>query len=74
VLKQYIIKIGALMVTEQIKEMITNESLAKLLRSNLSCYLGENITRDKLDKMALDIVESIDFVLNNPDIKASTIL
>lgn len=65
------IKHGALIMTEQIKEMISNESLAKLLRSNLSCYIGENITRDKLDKIALDIVESIDFVLNNPDAKTA---
>ncbi len=61
-------------MTEQIQEMINNESLAKLLRSNLSCYVGENITRDKLDKIALDIVESIDFVLNNPDSKITNII
>ena len=55
-------------MTEQIKQMIDNESLAKLLRSNLSCYMGENMTQEKLNKIALDIVESIGFVLNNTDL------
>jgi hypothetical protein len=48
------------------KDMIQDESLAKLLRSNLSCYLGKSMTLESLDEITKQIVESINFSLRNP--------
>jgi hypothetical protein len=44
---------------DEIKDMIQDESLATLLRSNLSCYLGKTMTLDSLDQITTQIVESI---------------
>lgn len=52
---------------EQVRPLMDNESLSTLLRSNLSCYLGKNITLDSLNEITVQIVESIDYMLNKND-------
>lgn len=54
-------------MTDQIKIMLDNDSLSTLLRSNLSCHMGKTMTKDSLDKITSQIVESIIFFLNKPD-------
>lgn len=52
----------------EVKFLLNDESLGTLLRLNLSCYLGKNMTCDSLNKLSMQIVESINFVLNKkPD-------
>jgi hypothetical protein len=48
---------------DDVKDMIHDESLAKLLRSNLSCYIGKSMTVESLDEITKQIVESINFSL-----------
>jgi len=57
-------------MTDQIKEMIDNDSLATLLRSNISCHLGKSMTRESLDEITSQIVESINYFLNNSEDKS----
>jgi len=51
-------------MTDEIKIMLDNESLSTLLRSNLSCYLSKPITSELLDDITRQIIESIEFFLN----------
>ena len=62
-------KQGALTMTDQIKEMLDNESLATLLRSNISCHMGKTMTRDSLDEITSQIVESINYFLKSEEDK-----
>lgn len=48
---------------------LNNTSLAIILRANLSCYLGKVITQEHLSNITLQIIESIDFILNKQDEK-----
>jgi hypothetical protein len=50
-------------MTDQIKIMLDNDSLSTLLRSNLSCHLGKIMTKESLDAITAQIVESIGFFL-----------
>ena len=43
---------------------LDNESLVKLLRDNLCCHLGKNITYELLNELTNQIVESIDYFIN----------
>lgn len=54
-------------MAEELQVVLNNKSLATLLRSNLSCYLGKNINQEILNDIILQIVESIDFFLNKKD-------
>lgn len=49
---------------EESRVTLDSESLTTLLRSNLSCHLGEVLTKDVLDEITWQIIESIAFVLN----------
>lgn len=51
-------------MTDEINIMLNNDSLSTLLRSNLSCYLGKQITSELLDEITKQIIESIEFFLN----------
>lgn len=51
------------MMTQDIMDKFDNESLTTLLRSNLSCFMGKNITQELLNELTLQIIESIDFFL-----------
>lgn len=51
-------------MTDEINIMLNNDSLSTLLRSNLSCYLGKPITSELLDEITKQIIESIEFFLN----------
>lgn len=54
---------------DEVKDMIQDESLAVLLRSNLSCYLGKTMTIDSLDQITQQIVESIVYSLGKAEDK-----
>lgn len=54
-------------MTDQIKIMLDNDSLAVLLRSNLSCHMGKTMTKESLDEISSQIVESINFFLNKSE-------
>lgn len=54
-------------MTEEIRIKMDNESLGILLRSNLSCYMGKNITQDLLFELAEQIIESIDYFINQKE-------
>lgn len=54
-------------MTEEIRIKLDNESLTTLLRSNLSCYMGKNITQELLTELTKQIIESIDFYINKKD-------
>lgn len=54
---------------DEIKDMIQDESLATLLRSNLSCYLGKTMTLDSLDQITTQIVESIVYSMGKSEDK-----
>lgn len=61
---------GAITMTDQIKEMLSNESLATLLRSNISCHMGKTMTRESLDEITSQIVDSINYFLNTSQDKS----
>jgi hypothetical protein len=52
---------------KEIKLMLNNESLATLLRSNLSCYVGKTITQESLSELTVQILESLTYFLNKKD-------
>lgn len=54
-------------MTDEIKIMLDNESLTTLLRSNLSCHLGKTMTQETLGEITSQIIESIDYFLNQKD-------
>jgi len=54
-------------MSDEIKIMLDNESLAKLLRSNLSCHTGKTLTQDTLNEITRQIIESIEYFLNKSD-------
>lgn len=51
-------------MTEEIRIKLDNDSLTTLLRSNLSCYMGKSITQELLIELTKQIIESIEFFLN----------
>jgi hypothetical protein len=54
---------------EQVRPLIEDESLVSLLRTNLAGHLGKEMTRDALNELASQIIESIDYKLRNPEDK-----
>ena len=52
---------------EEIKITVNREALGTLLRSNLSCYIGKAVTRESLDDMSQQILDSIDYFLNQKE-------
>ena len=54
-------------MTDELKVMLNNETLATLLRSNLSCHANKIITTDNLDEIVCQIIESIEYFLNKSD-------
>ena len=53
---------------EEIRIKLDNESLGTLLRSNLSCHMGKNITQELLIELAEQIIESIEYFINNKNV------
>lgn len=51
-------------MTNELKISINDEALSTLLRSNLSSHLGQIISQELLNKMTIEIVESINYFLN----------
>lgn len=51
-------------MAEEIRIKLDNDSLTTLLRSNLSCFMGKNITQELLNELTKQIIESIEFFLN----------
>jgi len=51
---------------EQVRPLIEDESLVSLLRTNIAGHLGKEMTKDALDELTVQIIESIDYKLNNP--------
>lgn len=47
---------------------LNKEELSKLLRSNLSCHLGKTLNQENLSEITLQIIDSIDYFLNNKEI------
>lgn len=56
-------------MTDALKMMLNNESLETLLRSNLSCFMGKNITQELLKELTLQIIESIEYLIHHTDEK-----
>lgn len=54
-------------MADELKVMLNNESLSTLLRSNLSCYLGNTINQELLGEITKQIIESIDYFLNKSE-------
>jgi len=54
-------------MTEEIRIKLDNDSLTTLLRSNLSCFMGKSITQDLLNELIIQIIESIDYFINQKD-------
>ena len=51
----------------RILTMLNNEELSTLLRSNLACHLGKMFTQELLDDVTLQIIESIDYLIDKKD-------
>lgn len=54
-------------MTDEIRIMLDNESLATLLRSNISCHLGKTLTQENLSEITDQIIESINYFLNQKE-------
>lgn len=50
---------------DQVKPLIEDESLVTLLRTNIAEHLGKEMTREALNDLAFQIIESIDYKLKN---------
>jgi len=61
------LKTGVAPMTDEIKIALNNDSLATLLRSNLSCHMGKMITQESLGELTNQIIESIEFFLNKKE-------
>lgn len=48
-------------------KVITNERLCSLIKSNISCHAGKPLSQELIDILCTQIVESIDYFLNNGD-------
>jgi len=55
-------------MTEELRIKLDNDSLTTLLRSNLSCFMGKNITQDLLNELTIQIIESIDYFINQKEV------
>jgi hypothetical protein len=49
-----------------VKIKLNTESLTTLLRSNISCHMNKTLNQELIDTLTKQIIESIDFFLNNP--------
>lgn len=47
--------------------VITTERFCSLIKSNISCHAGKPLTQELIDTLCTQIVESIDYFLNNGD-------
>ncbi len=45
---------------------LNNEKLTTLLKSNISCHFNKNLDQELIDTLTKQIIESIEFFLNNP--------
>lgn len=54
-------------MADEIKIELNKESLTTLLRSNLSCFLGQTITQDLLQELVCQIADSIDYFMTSND-------
>ena len=52
-------------MTDEFAIKLDKDSLTSLLRSNLSCHMGKTITQDLLSELTVQIIESIEYFLNN---------
>ncbi|HEY2811784.1 MAG TPA: hypothetical protein VGJ00_10410 [Rhabdochlamydiaceae bacterium] len=52
---------------DKVKDIKEDESLATLLRANLSGLIGQQMTVDTLDKVTTQIVESIRYWFDKPE-------
>jgi hypothetical protein len=57
-------------MSEEMRIMLDNHTLAILLRSNLSCYVNKVITPEILDEMTSQIIESIEYFLSRTEGKS----
>ena len=55
---------NGILMGQEIKLMLDNESLASLLRSNLCCHIGKVLTQESLNEVTQQIIESITYFLN----------
>jgi hypothetical protein len=53
-------------VMEKPKIKLNEENLSLLLKSNISCHFNKPLTQELIDTLTKQIIESIDFFLNNP--------
>lgn len=51
-------------MSNELKIKLDPMSLATLLRSNLSCFMGKTITQELLNELTLQIIDSISFFIN----------
>ncbi len=46
---------------------IATDRLCSLIKSNLSCHAGKPLTQELIELLSLQIVESVEYFLNNGD-------
>lgn len=46
---------------------LNNDSLQLLIRSNLSCYMNKTLNQELIDKLTVQIVDSIGYFLNKEE-------
>lgn len=51
-------------MVEEIREMLDNESMITLVRSNLSYHFGKILDVYNIDEITCQIVESINYLIN----------
>lgn len=56
------------LMSNELNIHLNKEELSKLLRSNLSCHLGKTLNQENLSEITLQIIDSIDYFLNNKEI------
>lgn len=54
-------------VQPKLKISLNEEKLASLVKSNISCHFNKPLSSDLIDVITTQIIESIDFFLNQKD-------
>lgn len=54
-------------MTDELKIMIDNDSLAMVIRKNLAGHLNKALTHELMNDLAKQIVESVEYFMNKKD-------
>jgi hypothetical protein len=56
-------------MTDKLSIKLNEESLASIIKSNLSCHHSKTLTQELIEEISKQIIETIDYFINNSNNK-----